>query len=95
MVILTTLSNEIELMIPVNNLAMLINRFPISGIDFEFFAIGKFLSTIVKIMVILIMLVMVNVAINDADADFDNGNNYKFAIIHNNYRCFQGFLQTE
>ena len=47
-------------------------------------------------MVILIMLVMVNVAINDADADFDNGNNYKFAIMHNNNRCFQGFfLQTE
>ena len=49
-----------------------------------------------KIMVILIMLVMVNVAINDADADFDNGSNYKFAIMHNNNRCFKGvFLQTE
>ena len=45
-----------------------------------------------KIMVILIMLVMVNVAINDADADFDNGSNYKFAIMHNNNRCFQGFF---
>ena len=45
-------------------------------------------------MVILIMLVMVNVAINDADADFDNGSNYKFAIMHNNYRCFQGFFLT-
>ena len=33
MVILTTLSNE---MITVNNLAMLINRFPISGIDLDF-----------------------------------------------------------
>ena len=83
-------------MIPVNNLAMLLNRFPISGIDLDFLAIGKFLSTIVKIMVILIMLVMVNVAINDADADFDNGSNYKFAIMHNNYLCFQVFfLQTE
>ena len=40
------------------------------------------------------MLVMVNVAINDADADFDNGSNYKFASMHNNYHCFQGFLQT-
>ena len=49
-----------------------------------------------KIIVILIMLVMVNVAINDADADFDNGSNYIFAIMDNNYRCFQGFfLQTE
>ena len=49
-----------------------------------------------KIMVILIMLVMVNVAIDDADADFDNGSNYKFAIMRNNNRCFQGFfLQTE
>ena len=45
-------------------------------------------------MVILI-IVMVNVAINDADADFDNGSNYKFAIMHKNYHCFQGFLQTE
>ena len=46
-------------------------------------------------MVILIMLVMVNVAINDAD--FDNGSNYKFAIMHNNYPCFQVgfFLQNE
>ena len=43
-------------------------------------------------MVILIMLVMVNVAINDADADFDNGRNNKFAIMHNNNRCFQGFF---
>ena len=43
-------------------------------------------------MVILIMLVMVNVAINDADADFDNGRNYKFAIMHNNNRCFQVFF---
>ena len=43
-------------------------------------------------MVILIMLVMVNVAINDADADFDNGSNYKFAIMYNNYHCFQGFF---
>ena len=42
-------------------------------------------------MVILIMLVMVNVAINDADADFDNGSNCKFAIMHNNNHCFQGF----
>ena len=83
-------------MIPVNNLAMLLNRFPISGINLDFLAIGKFLTTIVKIVVILIMLVMVNVAINDADADFDNGSNYKFAIMHNNYHCFQGFfLQTE
>ena len=83
-------------MIPVNNLTMLLNRFPISGINLDFLAIGKFLSTIVKIMVILIMLVMVNVAINDADADFDNGSSYKFAIMHNNYHCFQGFfLQTE
>ena len=48
-------------------------------------------------MVISIMLVMVNVAINIADADFDNGSNYKFAIMHNNNRCFQVFffLQTE
>ena len=47
-------------------------------------------------MAILIMLIMVNVAINDADADFDNGSNYKFAIMHNNNCCFQGFfLQTE
>ena len=45
-------------------------------------------------MVILIMLVMVNVAINDADADFDNGRNYKFAIMHNNNRCFQVFFFT-
>ena len=43
-------------------------------------------------MVISIMLVMVNVAINIADADFDNGSNYKFAIMHNNNRCFQGFF---
>ena len=43
-------------------------------------------------MVILIMLVMINVAINDADADFDNGSNYKFAMMHNNNRCFQGFF---
>ena len=77
MVILTTLSNEIELMIPVNNLAILINRFPISGINFDYAS-------------------LVNVAINDADADFDNGSNYKFVIMHNNYRCFQDyFLQTE
>ena len=34
--ILTTLSNEIELMIPVDNLAMLINRFPVSVINFDF-----------------------------------------------------------
>ena len=33
--ILTTLSNEIELMIPVINLAMLTNRFGISGINFD------------------------------------------------------------
>ena len=45
-------------------------------------------------MVILI-IVMVNVAINDADVDLDNGSNYKFAIMHKNYHCFQGFLQTE
>ena len=45
-----------------------------------------------KIMVILIMPVMVNVAINDADVVFDNGSNYKFAIMHDNYRCFQGFF---
>ena len=44
-----------------------------------------------KIMVILIMLVRINVAINYADADFDNGSNYKFAIMHNNYHCFQFF----
>ena len=34
--ILTTLSNEMELTIPVNNLAKLINRFPISGNNFDF-----------------------------------------------------------
>ena len=37
------------------------------------------------------MLVRINVAINYADADFDNGSNYKFAIMHNNYHCFQFF----
>ena len=42
-------------------------------------------------MVILIMLVMINVAINDADAGFDDGCNYKFAIMRNNYHCFQFF----